>query len=351
MRVWPSLRFVFLALWLCAGAAVAQDDALYEGESMVDSQSEEQRAAALPRALGQVLVKVTGDPSAAADPAFQGALGRAAGMVQQYRYREDVVTEGGAPRLRSVLIARFNPEAVDGLIIGAGRQVWPAPRPRPLLWLAIDDGRGPRLVGEAQHSAVAPLARRAAERGLAFAFPLADAQDQTLGGPQAVWSGDLGAVGNAAARYGSAPVLVGKLRRGGSGWTADWVLVDAGSELYRWNGSDASAANVLAGGADGAASALAKHFATRILTGPAGEYEVVILGIGRGEDYGRALAYLKRVPIVRGVQPLQAGGDTLRVKLTLASGVEGLSRLVASGGVLHALEAPVEGLPAFQLEP
>ena len=92
MRVSPLLRFVYLALWLCAGAAWAQDDALYEGESMVDSQSEEQRAAALPRALGQVLVKVTGDPAAASDPAFQGALGRAAGMVQQYRYREDVVT-------------------------------------------------------------------------------------------------------------------------------------------------------------------------------------------------------------------------------------------------------------------
>ena len=351
MRVPLLLRFVLIALWLCAGAARAQDDALYEGESMVDSQSEEQRAAALPRALGQVLVKVTGDPSAASDPAFQGALGRAAGMVQQYRYREDVVTEGGAPRLRSFLIARFNPQAVDALIVSAGRRIWPAPRPRPLLWLAIDDGRGPRLVGEAQQSAVAPLTRRAAQRGLQFAFPLADVQDQTLGGPQAVWNGDTAAVRDAALRYGGAPVLIGKLRRGGSGWLAEWKLIDGGTELHRWNGSDANAATVLAGGADGAASALASHFATRILTGPAGDYEVMLVGLARGEDYGRALAYLKRVPIVRQVQPLQASGDTLRVKLALSSGVEGLARLVASGGVLRALDAPVEGLPAFQLEP
>ena len=251
MRVSPLLRFVFLALWLCAGAATAQDDALYEGESMVDSQSEEQRAAALPRALGQVLVKVTGDPSAASDPAFQGALGRAAGMVQQYRYREDVVTQGGVPRLRSFLIARFNPQSVDALIVGAGRRIWPAPRPRPLLWLAIDDGRGPRLVGEAQQSAVASLIRRAAERGLQIAFPLADVQDQTLGGPQSVWNGDTAAVRDAAMRYGGAPVLIGKLRRGGSGWLADWVLIDGGTELHRWNGSNANAGAVLAGGADG----------------------------------------------------------------------------------------------------
>jgi hypothetical protein len=351
MRVSPLLRFAFFALWLCAGAAWAQDDALYEGESMVDSQSEEQRAAALPRALGQVLVKVTGDPSAASDPAFQDALGRAAGMVQQYRYREDVVTEGGAPRLRSVLIARFNAQAVDALIVSAGRRIWPAPRPRPLLWLAIDDGRGARLVGEAQQSAVASLTRRAGERGLQFSFPLADAQDQTLAGPQSVWNGDTAAVRDAALRYGAAPVLMGKLRRGGSGWLADWVLIDGGTELYRWTGSDANAGSVLAGGADGAASALAKHFATRILSGPAGDYEVMLVGLAHGEDYGRALAYLKRVPIVRDVQPLQAGGDMLRVKLALSSGVQGLTRLVANGGVLRPLDAPVDGLPAFQLEP
>jgi len=351
MRVSPLLRFVFLALWLAAGTALAQDEALYEGESMVDSQSEEQRAAALPRALGQVLVKVTGDPAAASDPAFQGALGRAAGMVQQYRYREDVVTVDGAPQLRSFLIARFNPAAVDSLVASAGRTVWPTPRPAPILWLAIDDGRGPRLVGEAQQNAVAALTRRAAERGIGIAFPLADAQDQTLGSPQAVWSGDLGAVSNAAARYGGAPVLIGKLRRGGGGWVADWVMADGGSELHRWQSVDAQAGTVLANGADGAASTLARHFATRILTGPAGDYEVLVGGLARAEDYGRVLAYLKRVPIVRRIEPLQARGDLLHLRLSLSSGVESLARLVASGGVLRPLEAPVDGLPAFQLEP
>jgi hypothetical protein len=351
MRVLPVLRFVFLAAWLCAGQALAQDEALYEGESMVDSQSEEQRAAALPRALGQVLVKVTGDPGAAGDPAFSRALGNAARMVQQYRYREDVVNVGGAPQLRSFLIARFNPQSVDELVAGAGRTVWPAPRPKPLLWLAIDDGRGPRLVGEAQQNAVSSLTRRANERGLVVTFPLGDAQDQTLGGPQAVWRDDVAAVRDAAVRYGHAPVLIGKLRRGGAGWQADWVLIDGGTELHRWSASDANAAMVLAAGADGAASTLSKHFSTRILSGPAGDYEVLVLGLADGDDYGRLLAYLKRVAIVRRIEPLQASGDTLRLELGLSSGVEGLSRLVAGGGVLRPLETPVEGVPAFQLEP
>lgn len=351
MRVPSILRFALLALWFCAGGAQAQDDALYEGESMVHSQGEEQRAAALPRALGQVLVKVTGDAAAAADPAFARALGNAASLVQQYRYREDVVNVGGAPQVRSVLIARFNPQAVDALVAAAGRTLWPAPRPRPLLWLAIDDGRGPRLVGEAQQNAVSSLTRRASERGLGLAFPLGDAQDQTLGGPQAVWRDDIGAVRDAALRYGNSPVLIGKLRRGGAGWQGEWILIDGGTQLHRWSASDANAATVLAAGADGAASSLSRHFSARILTGPAGDYEVMILGLVDGDDYGRLLAYLKRVPVIRSIQPLQGSGDTLRLKLALSSGVEGLARLARSGAVLRPLETPVEGLPAFQLEP
>jgi hypothetical protein len=144
---------------------------------------------------------------------------------------------------------------------------------------------------------------------------------------------------------------VGKLRRGGAGWQGDWVLIDGGTELQRWSATDANAGAVLAAGADGAASALSTHFSTRILTGPAGDYEVLVQGLADSDDYGRVLAYLKRVAIVRHIEPLQAHGDMLRLKLRLSSGVESLSRLVASGGVLRPLDTPVDGVPAFHLEP
>lgn len=358
MRVFPLRRFVqivlpvvLFALFAGAGQASAQDNTLYEGESMVDSQSEDQRAAALPRALGQVLVKVTGDPAAASDPAFASGLSGAARMVQQYRYREDVITRNGVPQRVSFLIARFSPQAVDSMIANAGRTVWPAPRPRPLLWLAIDDGRGPRLVGEAQASAVSALTRRAAERGLQMSFPLADVQDQTLGGPQAVWRDDVAAVRDAARRYGAAPLLLGRMRRGDGGWNAEWVLLDGATEVRRWTAVDPNAINVLVAGADGMATALAKNFSTRILSGPAGDYEVLLTGLASAEDYGRALAYLKRVPVVRGVQTLEAVDDKLRLRLQLSTGVEGLSRLLESGGVLRPLETAGDGVAVFQLEP
>lgn len=233
----------------------------------------------------------------------------------------------------------------------SGRTVWPSPRPRALLWLAIDDGRGARLVGEQQAGAVANLTRRAGERGLSFAFPKGDLQDQTLGGAQAVWREDVEAVRSAAARYGNAPLLLGRLQRGDGGWNAQWLLLDGTTELRRWSAVDANAAVVLAAGADGAASALAQNYSSRILSGPAGNYDIVVAGLSAAGDYGRALQYLQKLPIVRKVEVTEAVDDRVMLRLALRTGIEGLMRLVDGGGVLRPPSEASETVPVFRLEP
>lgn len=334
MSLFLRSLILLLATWLGSGRALAQDSSLYEGEASVVDQSVGQREAALPGALAQVLIKVTGDPGAATDPVYAGALSGAAGMMQQYRYRQDVVTTDGVPQLKLTLIARFSAKAVEGLVTRAGRTVWPSPRPQPLLWLAIDDGRGARLVGEAQASAVAALSRRATQRGFGLQFPQADLQDQTLGGAAAVWREDVSAIQNAAARYGRHPVLLGKMQRGAGGWETNWTLIENGAVLQRWNSTHADAGAVLAAGADGAASALAQDYANRILSGPAGDYEIAVRGLSAAEDYARTLGYLRGLPIVREVQVREADADKLQLTLSLRTGVEGLMRLTEGDAVL-----------------
>jgi hypothetical protein len=347
----PSLLrpFAFLLVLTCwASLAAAQGVDLYEGEAPVDSQSAEHRAAALPRALAQVLVKVSGDPGIASSAV---GLSDAASLMQRYRYRQDTIMQNGVPTLKTVLIAQFDRAAVDAMVGRSGHSVWPSPRPRPILWLAIDDGRGARLVGEAQSSAVAALVRRGSERGLGFSFPQADLQDQTVGGADAVWRSDFTAVRSAAARYGAAPVLVGKMQRGGSGWTADWALLDGGSGVRRWSATDADATAVLAAGADGAASSLARGFVAEIMSGPAGDYDIVVTGLVDADDYGRVMQYLQALPIVQTITVTEVAADQLGLKLGLRAGVEGLARLVERGGVLKPAPAGAGSPPAFALQP
>lgn len=345
-RLLTSLCSLLFAC-LVAASAAAQEPNLYEGEVAVDSQGAEQRNAALPAALAQVLVKVSGDRGAAAIAGGQGSA-----LMQRYRYRQEVVNVAGVPQIKLFLIASFDPAAVERLLAQAGRTVWPQPRQKPLLWLAIDDGSGARIVGEAQASAVAALRARAGQRGLALRLPKNDEQDQLAATPEAVQRGDAETLLAASARYGGAPLLIGRLQRGGAGWSASWLLHDGSRELARWSSDDANAMTALAGGGDGAADALARTYSTDILGGDAGRYAIAVQGLQRAEDYGRVLQTLRALPVVRGVVPRAVSGDRLELEVDLGTGVEGLSRLLERGRVLRPLSPGDAGTPAvFQLEP
>ena len=348
-------RFLLAALVLTAlaGAASAQELDLYEGEVVVPSQADAERSAALPRALAQVFVKLTGDARAAQDPALSSRLADASRLMQRYRYRQDVVPEAGGARVRLFLIARFDPAGVDALLADAGRSVWPTPRPAPLLWLAIDDGRGPRLVSSAQAAAVSALSTQARNRGVRIAFPLLDLEDQRGVDVQDVWQGRHQAVVEASARYQSPVLLLGRMQRTGSSWDVDWTLLDEGEPLHRWRASDPDPVNVLAAGADGAADALTARYAVPATAGEPGEYRIELVGIASAEDYLRAVTHLRELGVVRTLRVLRAEGGRAWLLLDMGTGVEGLARVVQSARVLEVVQPePQEGaLPGLPEDP
>lgn len=346
-----AVRWVWLCLALLATPLWAQEIELYEGEVQVGNQGEAARTAALPVALGHVLMRLTGDSGVTADAALTAELSRAPGLVEQYRYREDVDTSTGSAVSRTLLIVRFQRAAVDELVARGGRSVWPTPRPAPVVWLAIDDGRGPRMLGSAQSTVVAALTRRAEYRGLRVAYPLLDLEEQQRIVVSAFWAGDSAAARRGSGRYQSRVALVGKLFRNGGGWTAQWKLYDGEQLLAEVSPSAADAPSVLAAGADLAADTLAARAASvASSSGPAGLYQVAIEGIASGEDYARVMAYLGQLSVVRSASPRHAEGDRLELELDLATGLEGLARLIESGTTLSLVSAGASS-PRYRLQP
>jgi len=349
--------FGAMALLLVAGAAQAQRvegsraaaSGMYEAEVPVNSQSAAERKAGFARAMAQVLGKISGDRSAASRPGVGAELANAAEYVDSYDYRQDEgVSAGGAPTFNTALIVRFDEEAVNEVAGALGIPVWPTPRPKPVLWLAIDDGSGPRLVGVRQNDVASPLTSRARERGYRLGLPAGNAAEQAVVG--AIWRGDTAAVARASARYQPPMQLIGKLYRNDGGWTADWAFVDDGRVLKSWSIDHNNARQALAAGADGAADALASRYAKAPETGPAGSYRVVFTGIDDTEDYLRLSAYLQDLSVVRDITPLRATAQGLELELDLASGLSGLRRMAARGEVLVAGEDQVEGAtPTFQV--
>ncbi|KAF1684857.1 hypothetical protein B1992_14165 [Pseudoxanthomonas broegbernensis] len=320
---------------------VASAQGLYSGEVPVTSQTDQAREAGFARALAQVLGKLSGDANVAARPGVSQELRNAAGYVDGYDYRQDQGTSpGGAPTFRTILVVRFVPESVDALTAALGLPLWPQPRPKPVLWLAIDDGSGPRLLGTGQANAARPLLERAIERGYRLGLPAGSAAEQAAVG--AIWRDDPAAVARASARYDPPMQLIGKMYRGDAGWVTDWTFVDAGRVLATRSVSEGDPRRALASGADVAADALIKRYARVPPSEPAGTYRVAFTGLRSADDYLRVSALLQRLPVVRRVAPVRAAADRIEFDLDLLTGLSGFERMFGADAPVVA----VEGVPA-----
>ena len=161
--------FMAIALLSMAFGATAQRvegdragaEGPYAAEVKVNGQGEPERNNAFIRGLVQVLSRLSGDNAVASRPGMRQELARAKELVEGYDYRQDEgVSSRGAPTFGTVLVVRFDQEEVEELAAVVGLPLWPMPRPKPVLWLAIDDGSGPRLAGLPQANAVRPALDR-----------------------------------------------------------------------------------------------------------------------------------------------------------------------------------------------
>lgn len=358
---WTLFAAGMLALW--AGQVFAQrtegDRAVARGayatEVAVRNQAAGERERAYARALADVLANVTGDRGAAQRPGVRDELRRAGSYVEGYDYRQDEgVSATGAPSFQTTLVVRFKQREVDQLVQMLGLPYWPMPRPKPVLWLAIDDGSGPRLVGLPQANAARAALDQARTRGYALGLPAGSAAEQAAVG--AIWRSDTAAIAGLSKRYSPPMQLIGKLRRGAGGWVADWVFVDKGRTLSTWTTQHADARRAMAGGADGAADALFKRYAKAGSGGAPGRYRIRVLGVRSADDYLRVVGYLDGVSIVKRFEPVLAQPDALELDLELSTGMANFARVADRAGVLSRVasgetgdEAPNQGTTTFRL--
>ena len=341
-RGWWGL--LMAGLMLLTGNALAQRvegdraaaQGAYQAEVAVRNQTDGEREKAFSRALLQVLGNVTGDRGAAARGGVREELAKAKNYVDGYDYRQDEgVSATGAPSFQTTLVVRFRQADVDDLVAMLGLPSWPLPHPKPVLWLGIDDGSGPRLVGLGQVNAARSVLDQAKARGFALGMPAGNAAEMAAIG--AIWRGDTAAVAALSKRYSPPMQLLGKLRRSGAGWIADWTFVDNGKVLATWQSNNPDARRAMAGGADGAADALFKRYARAGSGGSPGVYRVRVLGIHGADDYLRLAGYLDGVSIVRKIVPVSASPDALELDVELTTGVASFSKYVDRGSVLASV--------------
>ena len=315
-----------------AGGVFAQEGSAWSGEALVASQDEAERARALKPALTQALIKASGDSSLASDGRLTGVLERADSMVKGYTYREAIDRgPNGVAVTRLVLVAEFDPGAIQRALNELDRPFWEPNRPATLVWLVIDDGTKKTIASATQVAALEALTSHARERGVPLKFPLVDIDDRV--DAETLWSGSPQAALTAAQRYKTPAALIARLAKGASGWTGRFTLVDAlGAE--NWSVQYADSSSVLVAAAAGLADRMAQRYAVSASERVVADYWIWIANIKDPSDYGKVLKYLDTVSVMSAVTAEGSDGDRLLVKATLAVAPDRLRQVFALSNVL-----------------
>src|SRR5690606_29456071 len=133
---------------------------------------------------------------------------------------------------RDSVFVEFYSNRIEQELAALGRRVWGPERPLTLLWIAIDNGDGERVLLSSDGVGIGGLADTvdligvspemtaladdiraqiqaiADERGLPIAFPLLDLADLTSVMPADIWGGFDEPVTQASERYGADAILI-----------------------------------------------------------------------------------------------------------------------------------------------
>lgn len=326
---------------------------LYEARVPVADQSSSARSAALQQALGAVLVKVTGARSV--PPALTPLVGGAAHYMQQYRY-EQAAPDPNAPPSASpttpalVLWARFDPKVVNDAVTAAHAPLWGAERPRTLVWLALQDTPGGRLLPATDSSFLMQALQSAAQqRGIVLIFPQLDPVDRAALGVPDVTTFAAERIRQASSRYRPEAVLVGSITPFGAGqYAAHWQLT-IGSEQQAWETPPGDEVVTAVDGVEISAD----RYAARLAVAPDATdltgIQLAVQGVTSLDAYAKVLAYLNALTPVRAVHVQGMEQGSAYFSLDSHGSLDNLRSALVLGGLLAPADAA--GPPAASVAP
>ena len=301
---------------------------LYTVEVPFDQQNPGGRSEAYDRAIGEVLIRVTGMELADQTEDLLALFPNPARYVLQFRPGED-----------ESLIVSLDGEAIEQLLRRAGQPVWGSDRPLTLVWLAVDWGGGEREIVAADDEEPSLSATRsidrnrllrervlavAKRRGVAVVFPLVDTIDLASVSFSDIWGGFDEALIDASRRYGSTSILVGRIR-------AEELMEERwtfyfGDQERRWNGTPETAVNELA-------NLIAEQFAYRG-DAPIESVSLSISGIDSVVAYGTVQRFLQDLSVIESYSIDTVSGEEILFQIQVQGGSDRLSSALEFSSIL-----------------
>lgn len=353
IRLLVSCLMIGLASPLWAGQLVD----IYRADTLVKSQSEGERNAAARATLGEVIVRVSGQRSALDHPAIKEATTKAQNYLFGFSYKSssETITVDGKTSAAIGLQLNYAPQAIEQLLRQSQLPVWPAQRPKVLVWLVAKDQAGLHLAMDPID--IQALQQQAQYRGL----PLVLAEAGVAAGD--LWNPDRATLEAVSARYKADAILVGRytpyslgpippvgaansaastaagVAQGQGPWLGDWQLFHNGN-VQSFSDETPEVKGLLTSVVDRAAD----YFANQYAITPTGQGpQAIMLHIGNITSFGefkQAQAYLNELAMVQRMEVAKVNADGILVRLTTEGDVKLLVTTLALGRRL----APTQGL-------
>jgi len=381
------LRSPFIRLLVClfvfglAGMASAgQKVDIYRAETLVKSQSEAERNAAARASFGEVIVRVSGQRNALDNPVIKQALPKAQNYLFGFSYKSSTekITIDGKTVPAIGLQLNYEPQAIEQLLRQAQLPLWPATRPKVLVWLVAKEPTGLRLVPTPAD--LQSLQLQAVYRGLPLSFPKLDAEGGISLTAGDLWAFDVEKIKAASLRYKADAILVGRYTPYSLGpippaldpstaeeltamassseadavvdaasapmiqgpWVGNWQLLHA-SNTQAFADETPDVKGLFALAVDRATD----YFANQYAIVPTNQgAQTIMLRIGNITSFGefkQAQAYLDDLAMVERMEVVKVSNDGMLVRLTTQGDVKLLVSTLALGRRLAPLQSNAAG--------
>jgi uncharacterized protein len=332
LPAWIALAILLLTL---AASGAAADDRLHEATVPVENRDRPAREEGFRRALGQVLVKLSGDRQVLQDSRIRDLQAQAGRYVQRFRYVE--AGEGAVG-----LEVRFDGAALERLLAERGLPVWGSNRPGLMVWLAATH-HGERVIlgGDEGQELVEALQQVADGRGIRLVFPVMDLEDRSAVNFADLTGGFHEPVLRASERYSARYVLVAHVQPRAGGWSGRWRLFAQDfQETHQAEGDTVE--GTLDAGLQGVVDILGRRLAIAGLLPTEDHVEVVVHGVDSLESYQRVREYLAGLSVVAEIRPHRLEPDRAVFLVQLRGSPRDLERGVRLGRVLEPSEIPAD---------
>lgn len=328
-RLFFSLIFVFAASIVSA----AEVTDLYQAQSSVASQSEEDRQRLAPELLKQVVIKVVGDRRAVEQADISALVTDAERYIDQFYYQQIPSSDGDAAEQQLALTLEFNADGINNALQRIGLPVWDKIRPETLFWVAIEYAGKQQLIGEGDEDSLLFYIEQAAKkRGIPLLLPLMDLEDQTQLTFNDVATGNNTAVKQASERYGSSVIVSARLRGNEESVEISWQAL-LGEEVERWS-SQGNVKTAIQSGVDEFADRLGRRLNISFSASGNTEMEIHVTGIEDYNGYSRLMDYLGSLQVVSDIKVGSLGGEKLDLVLRIQAEPEKFRQLLAMGRVI-----------------